>query len=262
MPFAVFAAFEFVSLITIYLAPRMPLKLLLGPVIRSLWGEKFLHYPVNFILMPKLVSLARVCLTVFIGSLLTGVATLLVYNIYKGIKIDLKNIFKLALKKYISLFAIVLLFTLLFYLLDKITPKILVKYFSSGHSKLLFLGPKIWLGPILMAFNFTLGVIIQSAFIYAIPVLMIEKESLTKAILKSLILFKKLFLKTLILIGLPMLIYIPISILQTNSAFLIVKLFPESVFLMSTFSLIINALVIDLIITLTATHLYLMHKNE
>jgi len=262
LPFAIFAALEFISLITIYLAPRMPLKLLLGPPIRALWGEKFLHYPVNFILIPKLASLARMGLTVILGSFLTGVATLLVYNLHKKTKIDLKKVFNLALKKYVSLFAIVLLFTLLFYLLDKVTSKLLIKYFVSGHTRLLFLGPKIWLGPILICLNFILAVIVQSAFIYAIPILLIEGETLTKAILKSFALFKKLFVKTIILVGLPMLIYIPIIVLQSDSAFLITRLFPEAVLLTAILSLIINSLIIDFLITLTTTHLYLMHRDE
>ncbi|MFA5093592.1 MAG: hypothetical protein WC543_06635, partial [Candidatus Omnitrophota bacterium] len=220
VPFAIFAACEFIVLIIAYLAPRMPLKLLLGPPIRALWGERFLHYPINFILIPKLVSLARIGLTVLIGSLLTGVTTLLVYKLFKKSKPSLKNAFKASFKKYISLFGIILLFTLIFYFLDKVTSKILLKYFISGHTKLLFLSAKLWLGPILMGINFIFAVIVQSAFIYAIPVLLIEEKSLTKSVIKSFALFKRLFLKTVILVGLPMLLYIPIVVLQSDSAFL------------------------------------------
>jgi len=262
LPFVIFAAFEFVTLMIIYLAPRMPLKLLLGPPIRAIWGERFLHYPINFLLIPKLASLARIGLTVVIGSFLTGVATLLVYNIFKKTKINLKEIFKSALKKYVSLFAIVLLFTIIFYLLDKVTPKLLIKYFASGHAKLLFVGPRFWLGPILTCFNFMLAVIVQSAFVYAIPILLIEGETLTKALLRSFLLFKKFFFKTILLIGLPMLIYIPIIVLQADSAFLITRLFPEVILWVAIISLIVSSLVIDLLITLSTTHLYLMHKNE
>ncbi|MDD5120930.1 MAG: hypothetical protein PHR84_06475 [Candidatus Omnitrophica bacterium] len=262
LPFAAFAAFEFVSLIILYLAPRMPLKLLFGPPIRSLWGERFLHYPANFILLPKLASLARVCLTVVIGSLLTGIATLLVYNLYKKNKPVIKEVFKTVLKQYLSLFCIVLLFTLIFYGLDKITSKLLIKYFTSGHTNLLFLGAKFWLGLGLMTLNFTAAVLIQSAFVYAIPVLIIEKATLTKAILKSFGLFKKLFLKTVALVLFPMLIYIPVIVIQYDPAFLITRLFPEAVLLASILSLIVSSLVVDLTITVTAANLYLMNKNE
>ncbi len=261
-PFAIFAAFEFLTLILVYLAPRMPLKLLLAPPIRALWGERFLHYPVNFILIPKLVSLARVGLTIFIGSLLTGAAVLLIYGLYKKSKTSLKTALITALKKYISLFAVVLLFTMIFYFMDKIASKILLKYFTSGHTRLLFIGAKIWLGPVLLVYNFALAIIIQSAFVYAIPILIIENTSLIKAIAKSFLLFRKYFIKTILLVGLPMILYIPIIVLQSDPGFLIVQLFPESILLISTLSLLISSLVIDLLITLTTTHLYLLTKNE
>lgn len=263
VPFAIFAAFEFITLIIVYLAPRMPLKLLLGPPIRALWGERFLHYPLNFILIPKLTGLARIGLTLILGSFLTGVAVLLIYNVYRYNKISLKSAFNLTLKKYVSLFAIVLFFTFIFYLLDIIISKLLIRYFIFGHhAKLLFLGPKLWFGPILACLNFMLAVTVQSAFVYAIPILLIEGETLTKAILKSFALFKKFFIKTIVLVGLPMLAYIPIIVLQSDPAFLIDRLFPEAVLFVAIFSLIISSLVIDLSITLTTTHLYLIHNNE
>lgn len=262
IPFVIFAFFELLTLIIVYLAPRMPFKLVLAPPIRALWGERFLHYPINFVLIPKLVSLLRVGLTVVIGSLLTGVATILIFKLHKKIKLDLKTAFKAALKKYIGLFGIVLLFTLLFYLADKITSKLLVKYFTSGHTRLLFLGAKLWLGPILMVLNFILALFIQSAFIYAIPALLIDETSLIKSIIRSFKLFKKLFFKTIVLVGLPMLLYIPIVVLQSDPAFLIVRLFPESVLLVSFLSLFISSLVIDLSITLTTTYMYLLNKDD
>jgi hypothetical protein len=146
--------------------------------------------------------------------------------------------------------------------MDKIASKILLKYFTSGHTRLLFIGAKIWLGPILLVYNFALAIIIQSAFVYAIPILIIENTSLIKAIAKSFLLFRKYFIKTILLVGLPMILYIPIIVLQSDPGFLIVQLFPESILLISTLSLLISSLVIDLLITLTTTHLYLLTKNE
>jgi hypothetical protein len=261
-PFAIFACFELIALVVVYLAPRMPLKIILGPPIRALWGENFLHYPINFLLIPKLAAFARIGLTVIIGSLLTGVATILVYNIYKNARLSLKDSFKSAVKKYISLFTIVLLFTLIFYAVEKISTKVLVKYFVSGHTRLFFLGPKIWLGPILICLNFALVILIQSAFIYVIPILMIEGEKLTKSILRSFVLFKKLFVKTIILVGLPMLVYIPIIVLQSDNAFLIDRVFPEAVLLVSILSTLVSSLIVDCIITISATNLYLMNRDK
>jgi len=262
LPFVIFAAVELLALIVLYLAPRMPLKLFLGPLIRALAGEQFLHYPVNFILIPKWMGSLRTGITVLLGSFLTGAATILAYNAYQKINLNFKNSLKIALKKYISLFAIVLVFTVLFYFLNWVLSKALFKLFVKLPPKILFLNLRAMFFPALFCLNFVLAVLVQAAFVYAIPVLMIDGQTLTKSILKSFGLFMKYFLKTIILVGFPMLLYVPLMILQTNPSVLIIKLFPESVLLVSFLSLAISSLVIDLWVTLSATNFYLLHKEK
>lgn len=261
LPFVIFAILEAIVLVVIYLAPRMPLRLILGPVIKTFWGERFLHYPANFLLLPKLASLSRMALAVFFSSLLTGMAVALVFAVYHKKHLKLKEAFKSALKKYASLFIIVLIFTLLFYFSAKLVNVVLLKYFMAGHSRLLFLKANLWMGPILLSINFMLALLIQSAFIYAIPIVMIEKQKLIKAVIGSFILFKKLFIPTLILVGLPMLVYIPIIVLNYKTAFFIDKVFPELVLWISFLGIIISSLIIDSLVTISTTFLYLAHKE-
>jgi len=260
IPFIIFAIIEFIALICIYLAPRMPLRLILGPPIRTFWGEGFLHYPLNFLLIPKLMSLSRMFLSIIFSSVLTGMAVVIISDIYNKKHLNLETAFKSALKKYISLFSIVFILILLYYGLIKIVNTGLAKYFIAGHTRLLFLGVRAWLGPILFVINFILGVLIQSAFIYAIPTLIIENEKLPKSITRSFALFKKLFVPTLILVGLPILFYIPIVIIQGNSTILMNKLFPEFILWVAILGIIVNAL-IDLVITTSCTFLYLMNRE-
>ncbi len=261
LPFLIFAILEVIVLVIIYLAPRMPLKLILGPLISTFWGERFLHYPANFLLLPKIASLSRMGLAVIFSSLLSGVAVALVFAVHNKKQIKFKEAFKSALKKYSSLFIVVLIFTLLFYFLVKLVIIVLVSYFMAGHSRLLFLKPGIWMGPILSAINFMLALLIQSAFVYAIPLLIIEKQKLIRAIIGSFLLFKKLFIPTFILVGLPMLVYIPIIVLNSKTAFLIDKVFPEFILLVSFLSIIISSLVIDTIVTVSTTFLYLINRE-
>lgn len=136
-----------------------------------------------------------------------------------------------------------------------------MKYFTSGHTTLIFLKPEIWLGPILIALNLLLVVLAQGLFVYSIPFLMIENMKLFKAIGKSALLFVKLFLPTVALVGLPILIYIPIITLQFNTPYLINRLFPESVLYICIAAVIINSLVIDLLITISTTILFLQNKE-
>ena len=92
--------------------------------------------------------------------------------------------------------------------------------------------------------------------------MIIEKEKLVKAIIKSFVLFKEKFIPTIILVGLPMLFYIPIIALDYNAAFLIYNVFPESILLVSFLGQIISTLVIDPLVTIPTTILYLRHKES
>ncbi|MFA5156282.1 MAG: hypothetical protein WC532_02670 [Candidatus Omnitrophota bacterium] len=262
IPFFIFFIFDFISLAVLYLAPRMPLKLLFGPPIRTFWGEEFLHYPMNFLLLSQLSSLSRMVIGVVFGSLLTGMAVAMISDVYNKKQIHLKDSFKASLKRYFDLFAIVLIFTLLFYFLQKFAVWGLVKYFVSGRQRLFFVGAKLWLGPGLLCLNFILAAFIQAAFVYAIPFIIIGKNKLFKSMIKSFGLFGKFFIRTLILVSLPMFVYIPISILQSKSSILITKFFPESVLLLLILGSLISSLVIDLLVTVSTTCLYLMNEEK
>ncbi len=250
-PFIAFALLEFIALILIYLAPRMPFLPVLGPPIRAFWGEKFLHYPANFLLIPKLASMSRTTLAVLAGSLLSGIAVAKIYG----------RPVKIAFKKYLTLFLIVFLIAVMFYGAFTIVNKLLIKYFMSGHKKLLFLGPGLWMGTGLYLLNFFIALLLQSVFAYAIPGVIHRDENLFKALIKSLVFFRKNIAITLILVGLPMLIYIPIIILNANTVFLISRFIPESVLYVSILSLIFSSLIIDPLITVSTALLYI-RKNE
>ena len=71
VPFLIFTLIDLCGLIFVFLIPRAPLYALLGPIVRTFWGEQFLHYPANFLLLPKLASLSRTILSVIFSMLLS-----------------------------------------------------------------------------------------------------------------------------------------------------------------------------------------------
>lgn len=261
-PFLIFAALDVFALVVLYLAPRMPLRIVFGPIIKAIWGEQFLHYPLNFIKLPVMTSLARMGLTIFTGSLLTAIAVILVYQVYSKNETSFKKAFKASLKEYIPLFLIVGAFIGFFFFLMRIITIGIWRYFTTGHAQLLFLGPNTWTGPVLLFLNFALAIIIQAAFVYAIPVLILEKKKLIPAVLGSFALFGKLLPQTIILVGLPMILSIPIVVLNINLVFLMNKLFPEFVFWMLFLGSLISALLIDSVVTVSTTFFYLITKEK
>jgi hypothetical protein len=246
LPFIIFAVLEFLSLMALFLAPRAPFREVLGPPIKAFWGERFLHYPLNFLLLPKLASHARTFLSVFAGSLLTGIAVAKLY----------KKPLRVAFKRYLSLFLVVLIVTLLFYFLVKIATSGISSYFTSGHQRLLFIGQKLWMGPILIAINLMLAVFVQSLFVYVIPLLILKEDGFIPTVIKSAVFLRGYFLKTVFLVALPMLAYIPIIVLNYNTGFLIDKFFPECILLIAVGSIVITSLIIDPLVTVSTALLY------
>ncbi len=261
IPYVGFTLLELFFLIFLYLAPRQPFAVLLAPPIRAFRGEKFLHYPANFLLLPELASLSRNFLACIFGSLLTGFAVAMVVDVYYKKNINALASLKAAFKKYLYLFAVVLLVTVLFFSLIKIIEKGLLKYFLSGHATLLFLKPQVWLGPILIIINLLIVILVQGLLVYAIPIIMTGNGKLFKAIGRSTVMFTKLFLPTLFLVGLPILAYLPIIVLQFNTSFLINRFLPEAVLYVCIAAAIINSLVVDLLVTFSSTILYLQNKD-
>ncbi len=257
LPFLIFAGIELAFLMLLFLAPRQPLRPLLGPPIDRFFGERFLHYPLNFLILPKMISQVRVVLTVLVGSLMTGTAVLMTIKTYAKQTAEFKPSLRSAAKNYIALFCIVLFITVLFQLAIRVTSALMLKYFVSGHAKFLFVPAKIWLGPILTVINIILGIFIQAVFIYAIPALLNENKRLVPALARGLNVFGKLFAPTMILVILPMIVYIPIIVLNYNILYLVNNVFPESVLLLLLASTVISSLFIDPLITVSTANLYL-----
>lgn len=76
--FAFLALVQAAALTVLFLSHSAPFNALLGPVIRRFWGERFLHYPDNFLLLPKLFAHAETVVVTLVGLVITGAAIQLV----------------------------------------------------------------------------------------------------------------------------------------------------------------------------------------
>jgi hypothetical protein len=261
LPFVIFAGIEAIVLTLISLAPRAPFNAVLGPPIKTFRGEMFLHYPANFLLIPELSSFIRSILTVVIGSLLAGTAALMISQVFQKKTVSFGSSIAESAKKYFKLFVIILLSAVLLHYAYKGLAKILAVYFMAGHKQLLGYVYSVWRGPITIVISIFILLIVQACFVYAVPMLMIGKEKLFKAIWRSIVFFGSNIWQTLLIVTLPFLFYIPIIILQYKTAFLIDNVFPEFVLIVAYASIILSSLVVDLFVTVSATLYYLNNKE-
>lgn len=241
IPFFVIGVFDVFLLLLIYLAPQRPLSIILAPPIRAFWGEQFLHYPVNLLLIPRLFNYAHTVSTAIIGVLMTGLAVGMLSEAKEGSRPGvLVNLIR-SVKRYLTLIAVWLITFGLMTIIFKV-PQFL-------HLKQTALSTGLYVG-------FLFALLIEVIFIYTIPVVMLEKKKLWPAIKKGLSFSKSKFLPTLILIIFPTLIYIPLTLLGGRLPFLMNRLFPEVVLIFMGLGIIVS-LIVDCLITCSTTVLFL-----
>src|SRR3989338_4563138 len=74
LPFMTIAFIQLVILELLYFAPRFPMSAFFNPIVQTLWGEKFTHYPNNFIVLPKLFQYAQAPIYIFFSCFFIAVA--------------------------------------------------------------------------------------------------------------------------------------------------------------------------------------------
>ena len=60
IPFLTIAFVQLLALEILYFAPRFPLSAFFNPLIRTLWGGEFVHYPSNLMILPILFQKIQV----------------------------------------------------------------------------------------------------------------------------------------------------------------------------------------------------------
>ena len=248
LPFFLVGVVDVLLLIMIYLAPQPPLSALLGPPIKVFWGERFLHYPFNLLLIPRLFDIAHIISTALSGVLMTGVAVRMLKEAHSGIKPDIVLSLNKSWRVYLKLLVIWLVMFGLVSAVFKVLPAIF--HFKQRAASLVVFGA-----------GFLISSIIQAIFIYAIPAVIIEEKKIWPAIKRSVSFCRSNFLPTLILVGLPTLIYIPMVILKGKLPFLMSKTFPELVVVFMSLGIVISV-IIDCLITSSTTVLFLNQRKD
>lgn len=259
LPFIIIAFLESLALELIYFSSRKPLSYIVNPIIRKFSGEVFVHYPGNLLILPKLFYYAQIVIYIFIGVLLTAVSVNIVKNIRMTLPLKAKALINNAFRRYISFFvfgAVVIVFMLLLKKVD-------IFIFAKGMGLVSKHLPQILLklSPfILTLFLFLSNIILQTFLVLAVPIIVIKKESLFKALGSSINLGWRNFVTIFTLIFLPFLVYLPITLLKTGSSRLINKTFPEINLYIAAAGIILTALV-ECFVVVCASQ-FLLDKEE
>jgi hypothetical protein len=247
IPFLVTGILNIIAIYLLYYAPQRPVSFVLGPPIIRFFGEKFLHYPTNFLILPKLVNYAELAIGALFGMLMTAVAVHMIWDVKNGERaLFFVNLIR-SLKRYISLLVI---WGISFGIL-------------TGVSKILSKTPALKTIPKgqFITLYFFIAVLINMLLIYAVPLLIIKKRNLFGALSHSIVVLAKSFFTTLILVAVPSLFYLPVIMAKSKTVTLIDKFFPEIILTVLITGVIVS-IISELIITTSITVLFLNKEKE
>ena len=241
--FLLIALLDLVALMVLYFAPSPPVLNVLGPVIRSFWGDSYLHYPNNFLLLPKLFSHAHFLISTIVGVFITGIIIKKIEAETLGQKVSTLSAAGRIFKRYFSLVAAWLLsYGIFVFALKGILP---------------LLPKNLWLQ---VGSGFFLGLIIQSVLAFLLPALVLIENGFFKTLFLGFRFGVKNILLTGALIFVPMMLILILSVARLFTP-LFVRIHPELVLWVLCAGIVVSLLV-DICVTSSATLLFLKVRNE
>ena len=237
------AILDVIALVLLFLAPSPPVSGVLAPIIRTFWGDYFLHYPNNFLILPKLFGHAHFIITTVVGVFVSGLVIKKIEADTKGEKLSTLSAAAPVFKRYFSLILVWLLsygvFVVVFKGILPLLPHNLWVQFGGG---------------------FFLGLFIQSILAFLLPALLIIENGFFKALWEGIRFgFKNVVLMSG-LIFIPMLFALVISFVKLYTP-LFVRIRPEIVVWVLAVGIVIS-LVVDIFVTSSATLLFLKVRNK
>lgn len=259
LPFIIVAFLEAAALEVIYFIPQKPVLSVLGPIVRKFFGEQFLHYPANLMLLPRLFYYAQVIIYAFVGVFMAAIAVNIFRNMVTNLPVKPKAVINNALGRYFSLFFFGAIMVVGFFLVQKADNFVFIKYmnFAGAHLPRVILK----LTPIKLAvLIFVSNIIVHTFMIFTIPVIVIEKRPVLAAICRSIFMGGRYFLTVFGLIFLPFLFYLPPVLMRSVLPELTTKAFPEISIVITAVNIVI-AIFVDCFVTICAAQ-FLMDKNK
>ena len=262
-PLCITVFIQLLTLEILYFSPRYPLSIFFAPIIKRIWSEVYLHYPLNYVLLPKLFYYVQVLIFVFIGGFLNAIAISMVTSINSDKKTTLRSAVRENFPLYIHILIASLASFYFFTFLSR-AYKILVDRFmlikSEAAQKGVFLLKKavVYGDPYI---NLLLGVLATVVFVYVVPVIVIEKKKVISAFILNI---KNLLNSFWFMIGVilfPTLLYVPVLLLRSNVSTIAENTAPGAYLIVLIISVFVT-LAIDAVVFTATTTFYLLKKES
>lgn len=246
VPFIFIALCDAAALAWLFFSPREPVSVVMAPIISRFWGEPFLHYPANFLLLPNLYGYAKNLVDLTFGVLFTAVSISMITQAFsKGSSPQWFHGLQKGLRYYLRLA-----------ILWGLTMGLVIVSLRAFDR---YAAPLIGFPGVSPAVSFIISIGIQAIFVFAIPAVVIENRKVFRAVKRSLEILKHHPQETFFMVFLPSLLLVPA--LTVNLPALMDKFFPE-VTLLVMGARILLVILTDFLITAGVTVLFLRHRER
>ncbi|RKY34311.1 MAG: hypothetical protein DRP78_06750, partial [Candidatus Omnitrophota bacterium] len=255
-PFLFLAICEGLFLSLWYYSPRPIVSIVLAPIIRAFMGEQFLHYPLNFLVLPKLISISRVIIYFGLGlvTLSMTISAVFQLEVDKSVSWFFGN-FNRALRQY----PIFLLWSIIYGL------GVLVCY----KAPLFFVAKfQVQTNPfpayLPLLCSFVMLVFVETIFIYLPVTMLIQGKTLLAKVKEALRFSFRFFVSTVFFVFIIRCLKLLMFLLRIYCFKIIEKFFPQ----LPEFTLIVLSLEIfvfflaNCFLTITAAEFYLLQSQE
>lgn len=218
-PFFIVMWVQLLCLEIIYFSPRLPLNSILGPIIQKLFGEVYLHYPFNFILLPKLYQNIQMPLYILLSSFCIAWACSIINAINNDSEIKIGKLAKKTFSQYVFLIlAAILSFALVILMFKGFSFLIMRAAKLRSEAGILFLIKNIILKGT-PYFQLIINILASTVFAYLIPAIAIDNKKILAALILNFKTLWKSFWFTFFLLLIPSLLYLPIVVIRSTITF-------------------------------------------
>ncbi len=259
LPFFVIAFFEGLALEIILFATRHPLSVLFTPVIRKFFGEQFLHYPFNLLVVPRMFYAFQLVIYVVLGAFLGMISVIMVKNVLTRLPLKANAIVKNALKRYGAVVIYGLVIVGAMFVIQRFDTFLVTRVVRRIARDI----PQH--APTLYSFLYTIAVfvsnvIVQTFLIFTVPLLIVKDMPIWRALGGSIVRGAKWFLHIFPLLFVPLLVYLPVLLLKAFASAIVDKTFPEMTVIITVISILIAAVIECFIITSATQYLIVREK--
>ncbi len=240
--FFVVALLDGLALTALFYAPSPPFSYVLAPIIRAFWSDDFLHYPSNFLLLPKLFGHAHFLISTLIGVFVTGLVIKKIEADTKGEQLSTIFASGIILKKYIPL--------VIAWLISYVAFTVILKGF-------LYILPNQVL--LQIAGSFMVSLLVQALFTFLLPSIVLLDKNFFLAVAGSLKMgFRNILMMSSIFI-IPMVLALALAFTKLYTP-IFVQTYPEAVLWVLAIGIVIT-LFVDIFITTSSTLIFLRERK-